>query len=303
MIGIVGLGLLFISVFGVFALQGGNLQVLIDVLPAELTMILGAAIAAAAIANPGSQLISVSKGFKRLFHRSKWSKQDYLDTIVLVSNLLRTLKIKGPRSIEADIERPFESPLFANYPKILGHPPLISMITDTIRLMVVSTNSLNPYALDELLDVRILQVQKQAKHTYETLTFIAGALPALGIVACVLGIVKTMAAIDQPPAILGVLIGAALLGTFLGVFLAYGIFEPLAKRLLHLSNEDSQIFHAVKQVFVATLHGHPQPMVIEAARIGISERYRPSFDELFEGLVNGSTPESEPADEDDASNE
>lgn len=288
MIAIFGFVALFSCIFGVFYLQGGSLDVLLDALPAEMAMIAGAALAAAVIANPPNKLGYVLKGLKRLFVRGKWTKKDYLDTIVVVSNLIRTLKTKGPRSIEADIESPHESPFFANCPKLLNDKPLISMITDTIRLMVASTNPLNAYAVDEMMDVRILHAQKSNKYAHETLTMIAGALPALGIVACVLGIVKTMASIDQPPAILGVLIGAALLGTFLGVFLAYGVVEPIAKRLAHLSNDDVQIYQAVKQIIVASLHGHSQPMVLEAARVSISEDCRPTFDEVFESVMNGS---------------
>jgi chemotaxis protein MotA len=112
----------------------------------------------------------------------------------------------------------------------------------------------------------------------------AGALPALGIVACVLGVVKTMAAIDQPPAILGALIGSALVGTFLGVFFAYGLIEPMALRLKQIIEDEGEIYKVVKQIIIGTMHGHPMPLIIEAARVGISHHNQPSFAEVFDGL-------------------
>jgi len=152
-------------------------------------------------------------------------------------------------------------------------------------MMVASTGALNPYAVEELMDARIKQDKSHYTQAYNALTTLGGGLPALGIVACVLGIVKTMASIDEPPAILGELIGAALLGTFLGVFLAYGIVDPFAKRLSQHIEDDTQIYHVVKQIIVATLHSHPQPMIIEAARVAISPNLQPTFDDVFESLM------------------
>jgi chemotaxis protein MotA len=134
------------------------------------------------------------------------------------------------------------------------------------------------------MDTAIKEHVHHASHPAHALAALAGALPALGIVACVLGVVKTMGAIDQPPIILGGLIGSALVGTFLGVFMAYGIVEPMAQRLAAVVKEEAQIYHVVKQIIVASLHGHPQPLVIEAARVAISHHNQPSFGEVFDGL-------------------
>jgi chemotaxis protein MotA len=283
---LLGLLILFMCVFGVFFLQGGSVEVMLDALPAEMATILGAGIASMIVANRPETLRYVLLGIKRVFERTKWQRQDYLDTIVLVSSLLRTLKTKGPKAIEEDIENPGASQIFRNYPNLLAEKPLIDMITDTIRMMVASTGGLNAYAVEDLMIARIKLVRSHDTHATHALDMLAGALPALGIVACVLGIIKTMASIDQPPAILGGLIGAALLGTFLGVFLAYGIVEPFAKRLAQISEDEVQIYNVVRQVIVATLHGHPQPLVIEAARVAISLEMQPSFDDVFESLTS-----------------
>jgi len=290
---VLGLLILFMCVFGVFFLQGGNVEVMLDALPAEMATILGAGVAAMIIGNRPETLRYVLLGVKRVFGQAKWQRQDYLDTIVLVSSLLRTLKTKGPKAIEEDIENPRASQIFRNYPNLLAEKPLIDMITDTIRMMVASTSGLNAYAVEDLMIARIKLVRSHDTHATHALDTLAGALPALGIVACVLGIVKTMASIDQPPAILGVLIGAALLGTFLGVFLAYGIVEPFAKRLAQISEEETQIYNVARQVIVATLHGHPQPLVIEAARVAMSLEMQPSFDEVFESLSSRPPKDSE----------
>lgn len=284
----IGLIMLFVCVFGVFYLHGGSMDVLILALPAELATILGAGLAAMIVGNDPGTLKHVLVCMRKVFGGERWQKQDFLDVIVLVSGLFRTLGTKGAKWVESDIEDPFSSPLFRKYPNLLADKPLVAMICDSIRLVVASTGSLNAHAVEELLDVRIKSFQSHDKHAVHALTSLAGALPALGIVACVLGIVKTMASIDQPPAILGVLIGSALLGTFLGVFLAYGIVEPIAKRLSQISDVDAQIYHVVKQIFVATLRGHPQPLVIEAARVSVGGTKQPTFDDVFEYLMDRS---------------
>ena len=286
-----GLILLFMCVFGVFLLQGGNSSILIDALPAELAIILGSGIAALIIANRNDTPRYVLIALKRVIRGPKWSKKDNLDTIVLVYTLLKTLKTKGPKSIEEDIENPFSSKRFLEFPLLCRDKHLILMISDTLRVMVASTGALNPYAVEELMDARIAQASSHERHAFHALRALGGGLPALGIVACVLGIVKTMASIDEPPAVLGSLIGAALLGTFLGVFLAYGIVDPLAKRISQHIEDDAQLYYVVKQLIVASLHSHPEALIIESARVAISPRYQPTFDEVFDAMRNHRTTE------------
>lgn len=284
MFGIIGLVLLHVCVFGVFVLHGGDLGPVIHAAPAELATILGAGIAAMLIGNDISTIKGVAGGFGKIFGGSKWKKQDFLDTIFLVSRLMKILRVDGPVALEAHVESPESSAIFGEYPKIMKDHALVHLITDTVRLMVISSGNLNAYAVEEVMDAAIKEHMNHANHPAHALATLAGALPALGIVACVLGVVKTMGAIDQPPIILGGLIGSALVGTFIGVFLAYGIVEPMAGRLATVIKEEGQIYHVVKQLIVGTLHGHPQPLVIEAARVAIGEHNQPSFGEVFDGL-------------------
>ena len=284
MFGIIGLVLLHVCVFGVFVIHGGDMSPILAAAPFEIATILGAGIAAMLIGNDLDTIKGVAGGFGKIFGGSKWKKQDFLDVIFLVSKLLKILRVDGPVALEAHVESPESSAIFGEYPKIMKDHHVLHLITDTVRLMVISSGSLNAYAVEEVMDAAIKEHVNHAAHPAHALASLAGALPALGIVACVLGVVKTMGSIDQPPVILGGLIGSALVGTFLGVFMAYGIVEPMANRLTTVLKEEAQIYHVVKQMIVATLHGHPQPLVIEAARVAISAHNQPSFGEVFDGL-------------------
>ena len=205
-------------------------------------------------------------------------------TIFLVSKLMKVLKAEGAVALEAHIENPEASAIFGEFPKVLKEHSLLHLITDTVRLMVVSSGNLDPMAVEDVMNLSIKTHHHGELKAADTLATLAGALPALGIVACVLGVVKTMGAIDQPPTVLGGLIGSALVGTFLGVFLAYGFFEPFSKRLVDIVNDEGEIYGVVKQIIVGTLNGHAMPLIIEAARVGISHHNQPSFAEVFDGM-------------------
>lgn len=284
MFSIIGLVIVMGAVFGVFVAAGGNLDPIIEAAPHELAAIGGAAIGAMFVGNGLDVIKGVGAGLGKVFKGPTYKKQDYLDTIFLVSKLLKILRVDGPVALESHVESPEGSAVFAEYPKLMKDHALIHMITDTIRLMVISSGNLNPYAVEEVLDNGIKAHHHAALKPVEALAATAGACPALGIVACVLGVVKTMGSIDQPPAVLGALIGSALVGTFMGVLLAYGVIEPMGGRLKQIIDEDSEIYIVVKQLIVATLHGHPQPLVIEAARSGINHHNQPDFGEVFDGL-------------------
>ena len=161
---------------------------------------------------------------------------------------------------------------------------MIHLICDTLRLVVVSSGTLDPRAVEDVMDNSIKTHTHHSIAPANSLQTLADALPALGIVAAVLGVVKTMAAIDQPPAILGEMIGSALVGTFLGVLLAYGFIGPFANRARQVIEGDSAIYHVVKQIIIASLHGHPLPLVIEAARSGIQHSNQPAFADVFDGM-------------------
>ena len=280
----IGLVVLMIAVFGVFVAHGGDLTPVIKAAPWEFAQIFGAALAAAMIGNSkagvGAGFAAVSKVFKG----PKYHKEDYLAVILVVSKILKTLKAEGAVALEPHIENPESSAIFAEYPPILQDHALLDMICDTIRLMVVSSGNLSPYAVE---DVMTASIKNHHHHEMMNQAFWAGmegALPALGIVACVLGVVKTMGAIDQPPPVLGALIGSALVGTFMGVLLAYGVAGPFAIRIGQVIEEDTEILKCVQQLIVANLHGHPMPLVIEAARSVINSHNKPSFGEIFDGM-------------------
>ena len=202
----------------------------------------------------------------------------------MVSTLMKMLKVEGPVSVEPHIEDPTNTAIFNEYPGLQKDKTLISLICDSLRLVVVSSGQLNIYAVEDVVDNAIKAHHHHAEKPTDSLQWLADALPALGIVAAVLGVVKTMGSIDKPPEILGGMIGSALVGTFLGVLLAYGFVGPLANRSKQVLATDMNIYQTVKQIIIASLHGHPQPLVIEAARTGIEHENQPSFSEVFDGL-------------------
>ena len=280
----IGLVVLIAMVFGGFAITGGALGPVLHALPHEMLIIGGAAAGALIIGNSSAELKALGSGLGKVFKGPKYKKQDYLDVIFLVSKLMKMLRTEGPIALEPHVEDPKSSALFAEYPRLLADHTLVDLIADTLRLVVVSSGTLDVHAVEEVMDNAIKTHHHEVESPHTTLQSLADALPALGIVAAVLGVVKTMGSIDKPPAILGGMIGSALVGTFLGVLLAYGIVAPLAARLKHVMEEDAAIYQTVKQIIIASLHGHPQPLVIEAARSGIAHALQPSFAEVFDGL-------------------
>lgn len=281
---IVGFVFLIAIVFGGFALTGGSLGPVLHALPHEMLIIGGAAIGALIIGNSGRELKALGGGFMKVLKGPKYKKQDYLDVIFLVSKLMKMLRVDGPIALEPHVEDPKSSAIFAEYPRLLADPMLMNLICDTLRLVVVSSGTLDVHAVEDVMDNAIKTHHHEVEEPQHALQGLGDALPALGIVAAVLGVVKTMGSIDKPPSVLGGMIGSALVGTFLGVLLAYGIVGPLAGRLKQIIDADAAIYHTVKQIIVASLHGHPQPLVIEAARSGIAHHNQPGFAEVFDGL-------------------
>ncbi len=280
----IGLVVLIVMVFGGFAFTGGDLGPILHALPHEMLIIGGAAVGALIIGNSGSDLKALLGGFAKVFKGPQYKKQDYLDCIFLVSKLMKTLRVEGPVALEPHIEDPKASSIFAEYPRLMKDTTLIHLIADTLRLVVVSSGTLDPHAVEDVMDNALKTHHHEAIKPADNLQGLADALPALGIVAAVLGVVKTMGSIDQPPAILGAMIGSALVGTFLGILLAYGMVNPFANRCRSVIEADSSIYQVVKQIIIASLHGHPQPLVIEAARSNLNHANQPAFAEVFDGL-------------------
>ena len=197
---------------------------------------------------------------------------------------MRLLKTDGAVAVEPHIEDPASSAIFAAYPQFLKDKHFLHLLTDSLRLLVVSTGGVSAHAVEEVIDTAIATHHADAHLPVERLTTLSDALPALGIVAAVLGVVKTMGSIDKPPSVLGGMIGSALVGTFLGVLLSYGIVGPCAARLKAVLDADGEIYQVIRRVIVASLKGQPQPLVIEAARTAIAPANQPTFSEVFDGL-------------------
>lgn len=284
MIAIIGIIVLIAMVFGGFAIAGGNLMPVMAALPHEMMIIGGAAIGSLLIGNSIKELKALGGGLAKVFKGPRYHKQDYLDCILLLGKLMKLLRSEGPVALEPHIENPKESNIFSDYPKLLADQTLVHLICDTLRLVVVSSGTLDPHAVEEVMDNSIKTHHHHSLKPAEGLQGLADALPALGIVAAVLGVVKTMGSIDKPPEILGGMIGSALVGTFLGVLLAYGLVGPFANRAKQVIEADAAMYQTVKQIIIASLHGHPQPLVIEAARSGIAHNNQPGFAEVFDGL-------------------
>jgi chemotaxis protein MotA len=280
----VGVIVVLVMVFGGFLITGGALGPVLHAIPHEMLIIGGAALGAVIAGNSLKELKDLGRGMVKIFKGPQFRKQDFLDTIFLVSRLMKMLRTDGPVAVEPHIEDPKSSPIFAEYPRLLKDDTLVHLIADTLRLVVVSSGTLDPHAVEEVMDNSLKTHHHDTIRPADTLQSLADALPALGIVAAVLGVVKTMGAIDQPPAVLGGMIGSALVGTFLGVLLAYGIVGPFANRARQVIEADTAIYHVVKQIIVASLHGHPLPLVIEAARSSISHSNQPAFADVFDGM-------------------
>ncbi|WP_375289074.1 flagellar motor stator protein MotA [Qipengyuania sp.] len=280
----VGFVLLILFVFGGFVIAGGALGPVLHALPHEMLIIGGAAVAAVVTGNSMHELKALGAGFAKLFKGPRHDKQDHIDAIALTTRLMKIMRTEGPVALESHLQDPKASPIFAEYPKLLANGPLISLVADALTLIVVSSGTLDPQAVEDVMDNALKTHFHEMHEPQHIMQNLADALPALGIVAAVLGVVKTMGSIDKPPSVLGGMIGSALVGTFLGVLLAYGIVGPMAGRLKQIVEADEQIFHAVKQVIIASLRGHPQPLVVESARSGLGHAFRPGLSELLDTL-------------------
>lgn len=281
MVGIIGIVVIFVMVFGGYIAAGGKMAIIFHALPFELSMIAGAAAGAFIISNDFSAVKHTFKDVKKVFKGPKWNSQDYQDVMCLLFNLIRVAR-NSPIEIEAHIDAPGESALFSAYPKIQNDAEAVSLICDTLR--AASMNYDDPHQVEEVLDKRLEAKMHHALHSSHALQTMADGLPALGIVAAVLGVIKTMASIDQPPEVLGKLIGGALVGTFLGVFLAYGIVGPFAAKLRVVVEEDQNFDNLVREILVASLHNHPPNLCIEVGRQNAPGHLRPSFDVLEQAL-------------------
>jgi len=281
MIGIIGIVIIFAMVFGGYIAAGGKLGIIIKALPFELMMIGGAAAGAFVLSNDGATVKHTLKDVGKVFKGPKWKPDDYRDLLCLLFELIRLAR-QNPVAIEEHIEDPENSTIFGKYPKIMADHSAVDLICDTMR--AASMNYDDPHQVEEVLEKQLEANLHHSLHSSHALQSMADGLPALGIVAAVLGVIKTMAAIDQPPEILGKMIGGALVGTFLGVFLAYGFVGPFAVKVKAVVEEDSHFYKLIREVLVANLHNHATNICIEVGRQNTPHHIRPSFSELEEAL-------------------
>jgi chemotaxis protein MotA len=280
----IGVVILLVMVFGGFAITGGALGPVFEAIPHEMMIIGGAAVGATVTGNSMHELKLIGGGFAKVFKGPRHTKQDHVDAIILTVRLMKLLRSEGPVALESHVNDPKSSTLFAEFPRLIANQPLVHLICDTLTLIVVSSGTLEVHAVEDVMDNAMKTHFHEMHEPQHALQGLADALPALGIVAAVLGVVKTMGSIDKPPSILGAMIGSALVGTFMGVLLAYGIVAPMAGRLKQVIEQDEMIFHAVKQVVIASLHGWPQPLVVESARSGLGHAFRPGLSELLDAM-------------------
>ena len=281
MIGIIGIVVIFAMVFGGYILAGGKLGIIMKSLPFEMMMIGGAAVGAFFLGNDMSTIKHTAKDIAKVFKGPKWKPQDYRDLLCLLFELIRLAR-QNPVAIEEHIEQPDSSSIFGKYPKIQHDHEAVELICDTMRS--ASMNYDDPHQVEEVLEKQLEANLHHALHSSHALQTMADGLPALGIVAAVLGVIKTMGSIDQPPEILGKMIGGALVGTFLGVFLAYGFFGPFANKVKAVVEEDAHFYKLIREVLVANLHNHATNICIEVGRQNTPHHIRPSYSDLEEAL-------------------
>ena len=273
---IVGYIIVLASVLGGFALAGGHMASLMQ--PVEVIMIVGAASGAFIVAYGGKPAKAVMKAVPTLFQSSKYTKALYMELLSLLFEILAKVRKEGLMSIENDVENPHESALFSKYPAVAADHHVIEFITDYLRLMV--SGSLNAFEIENLMDNEIETHHHEGEVPVTAMAKLGDGLPAFGIVAAVMGVVHTMASVGLPPAELGILIANALVGTFLGILLAYGFVGPLSTILEIKLSESTKFYQCIKVTLLASLNGYAPQVAVEFGRKILYSTERPTFSEL-----------------------
>lgn len=282
MLTIGGLALVMLCVFGSYLVSGGSIAPLAEALPFEMWTIGGAAVGSFVMANSMHDMKHIIAGFGKIITGAAFKKADYVDLLSLLYYLMRLASTKGNMALESHIEKPGDSVAFQKYPKILANKHASAIICDYLRM--VGMNADDPNQIEDVLGRELKKTLAEDLHGAHALQTMADGLPALGIVAAVLGVIKTMSHIDQPPAILGGMIASALCGTFLGVLLAYGMVGPFAVRLKSVVEEEAKYFEVIRAVLVTHLHGNAPQVSVESGRKMVPNEHMPSFTELEEAV-------------------
>lgn len=284
MLSIGGLVFVLVCVFGGYVLSGGKFGIILHSLPYEGLIIGGAAVGTLIISNSMEVVSATLKSFGKMIKGPKWKKKDFQDLLCLLFAITKMIRTKGPIAAEKHIEAPEESALFQEYPNVLKDKFTITFICDYLRMMTMNFDDV--HQVEEIMEKQLEKHHKEEVRGSEALQAMADALPALGIVAAVLGIIKTMSSIAEPPEILGALIGGALTGTFLGVLLAYGMVGPFATRIKQVVDEEAKYYAIIRDIMVAHLHGNSPQISVEIGRQAVPSKIKPSFYDLEEALAN-----------------
>lgn len=267
-----------LSVFGGFSMAGGHLGPLYQ--PTEILMIVGAAVGSFVAANNGKAIKATLRTASTLKRTKKYDKEIYMQLMSLQYNLLSKMRREGVLGIEKDIENPAESALFSEYPRIANDPMIMGFITDYLRLMI--SGSVDPMELDELMSHEIEAFEHEAHIPADALAKVGDGLPAFGIVAAVLGVVKALASADAGAEEMGLMIAHALVGTFLGILLAYGFVNPVASRIDRQVAEAVKMLQCIRVTLLANLNGYAPQLAVEFGRKALHTAERPTFTELEE---------------------
>jgi chemotaxis protein MotA len=278
---IIGWIVVIVCVIGGYMAMGGKLAPLWQ--PFELVIIGGAGVGAFVVANPKHILGKAGSGFKTALKGPKYSKADYLELLGLMYAIFRLAKTKGMLAIETHIEKPEDSPLFQAFPNFVNNHHALEFLCDYLRMMTLGTD--NPHELADLLDEELETHHGEDAEVASAFQTLGDGFPALGIVAAVLGIIKTMGSITEPPEVLGKLIGGALVGTFLGILLAYGFVSPLAASMTATFNANAKYMQCIRTGLLAHLSGYAPAVSVEFARKTLMAKDRPSFFEVEEAVA------------------
>ena len=288
---VLGMVIVFGCLLGGFAAMGGHISVLWQ--PFEYVIILGSAIGTFFVANPMKVVKDSFKGIMEAIKESTPKPRDYLDTLAILYALMRELRTKTRTEMEVHVDNPGESEIFKAFPKILAEKDLTNFICDYCRLIIIG--NARTHEIESLMDEEIQTIQRDKLKVYIALSAVADGLPALGIVAAVLGVIKAMGALDQPPEVLGHLIGAALVGTFAGILFSYGIFGPLATKVKTVREKKVRLYVIIKQTLLAFMNGAMPQVALEHGRKTISAYERPTISEVEQETMNSGSADSKVA--------
>jgi chemotaxis protein MotA len=272
----IGIIIIFLSVIGGYLAMGGHIEVLIQ--PWEAVIILGAAFGAYVIGNTSAVLKQSAGVFKTLLRGPRYNKEAYIELLGLQYSMFKLVRSRGLLALEQHIDDPNESPIFQRFPKFAANHHAMTFMCDYLRMVMLGTN--NVHELDALMDEELETHHQENQRIVAAVQALADGTPALGIVAAVLGVIKTMGSIAEPPEVLGHMIGGALVGTFLGVFVAYGFFGPMAQALRNIYEAEAKYFLSMKTGLLAHISGHAPEVAIEFGRKMLMSEDRPSFAEI-----------------------